>query len=67
MKVCILYTDFGEFNSTTTKIYFTQKKIKRKTATPYSQSQNGLVKQNIQITIKKAPIIMIDSGLTLHP
>ena len=66
MKVCILHTDFGEFNSAAAESYFARKGIKWEASAPYAQQQNGLAEQHIRTTIEGARTIMVDSGLPLH-
>ena len=57
MKVCILHTDFGEFNSAAAEAYFAQKEIKWEASAPYAQQQNGLVEQHMRTTIEGARTI----------
>ena len=52
MKVCILYTDFGEFNSAIVNAYFAQKKMNWEVSAPYAQQQDGLVKQHMRTIIE---------------
>lgn len=66
MKVYILYTNFGEFNSAAAKSYFAQKEIKWEAFASYTQHQTGLIEQHIRTTIQEAYMIMVDSGFTFH-
>ena len=66
MKVCILHTDFGEFNSAAAKSYFARKRIQWEASAPYAQQQNGLAERHMHTTVEGAQTIMVDSGLPLH-
>ncbi len=54
MKVYILHTDFGEFNSAAAESYFARKGIKWEASAPYFQQQNGLAERHMRITIEGA-------------
>ncbi len=66
MKVCILHTDFDEFNSAATESWFARKETEWKISVPYTQQQNGLAERHMHTTIEGARTIMVDSDLPLH-
>lgn len=65
IKVCILHTDFGEFNSDAANNYLNQTGITWEPSAPNAQQQNGIVERHMRTVVEGARAQMIDSNLPL--
>lgn len=65
IKVCILYTEFGEFNSNAASKYLNQTGITWEPSALNAQQQNGIVECHMRTVIEGARAQMIDSNLPL--
>lgn len=65
IQVYILYTDFVKSNSKLAVNYFAKKKIIWKLSIPNTQQQKKLIKNLMQIIIKRVKTQIIDSSLSL--
>lgn len=64
IKVCILHTDFGNFNSDATNNYLIQTGIIWKPLAPNTQQQNAVVERHMCIVVEGAQAQIIDSNLS---
>ena len=65
IRVCILHTDFGEFNSDLAAKYFEETGIIWESSAPNAQQQNGLVERLMRTIVEGARAMMLDSHLPL--
>lgn len=65
IRVCILHTDFGEFNSEAAATYFDESGIIWESSVPNAQQQNGLVERLMRTIVEGARAQIVDSGLSL--
>lgn len=65
IRVCILHTDFGEFNSEAAATYFEESGIIWESSVPNAQQQNGLVERLMRTIVEGARAQIVDSGLPL--
>ena len=65
IKVCILHTDFGEFNSDAATKYMNQTGITWESSAPNAQQQNGVVERHMRTVVEGARAQMVDSNLPL--
>ncbi len=65
IRVCIIYTDFGEFNSDAAAEYFSHTGIALKPSVPNAQQQNGVVEGHMRTVVKGARAKMIDANLPI--
>ena len=65
IRVCILHTDFGEFNSEAASDYFSETGIIWESSVPYAQQQNGLVERLMRTIVEGARAQIVDSRLPL--
>lgn len=65
IRVCILHTDFGEFNSEAATTYFEESGIIWESSVPNAQQQNGLVERLMRTIVEGARAQIVDSGLPL--
>lgn len=65
MKVCVLHTDFGEFNSNAATEYFDHTGITWEPSAPYAQQQNGVVERYMRTIVEGARAQMVDANLPL--
>ncbi len=65
IRVCILHTDFGEFNSEAAARYFEESGIIWESSVSNAQQQNGLIERLMQTIVEGARAQFVDSGLLL--
>lgn len=65
IRVCILHTDFGEFNSDLAAKYFEETGILWESSAPHAQQQNGLVERLMRTIVEGARAMILDSHLPL--
>ncbi len=65
IRVCIIYTAFGEFNSDAAAEYFSHTGIAWEPSVPNTQQQNGVVKRHIRTVVEGARAQMIDANLPI--
>ena len=65
IRVCILHTDFGEFNSDAAAEYFSRTGITWEPSAPNAQQQNGVVERHMRTVVEGARAQMLDANLPL--
>lgn len=65
IRVCILHTDFGEFNSDAAAEYFSHTGILWEPSAPNAQQQNGVVERHMRTVVEGARAQMLDANLPL--
>ena len=64
-RLCILHTDFGEFDSDLATKYFEETGIIWESSTPHTQQQNGLVERLMRKIVEGAQAMILDPHLPL--
>ena len=65
IRICILHTDFGEFNSDLVAKYFEETGIIWESSAPHAQQQNELMERLMRTIVEGARAMIIDSHLSL--
>lgn len=65
IQVCIIHTDFGEFNSDAAAEYFSRTGITWEPSVPNAQQQNGVVERHMRTVVEGAQAQMIDANLPI--
>ncbi len=65
IRVCMIHTDFGEFNSDAAAEYFSHTDLAGEPSVPNAQQQNGEVERHIRTVVEEAQAKMIDANLPI--
>ena len=65
IRVCIIHTNFGEFNSDAAAEYFSHTGLAWEPSIPNAQQQNGVVERHIRTVVEEARAKMIDTNFPI--
>ena len=65
IRVCVIHTDFGEFNSDAAAEYLSHTGIAWEPSAPNAQQQNGVVERYMRTVVEGARAQMVDANLPI--